>query len=61
MHLIEGGKFLESYGASSKYNTGWPLLSALHELGRTAAQQWIAQNWRHVGVAPSIDIAQTFL
>lgn len=61
MHLIEGGKFLESYGASSKYNTSWSLLTTLHNLGRTAGLQWLKQHWQQVGVGSSIDIAKTFL
>ncbi len=61
MHLIEGGKYLHDFGASSKYNSNWTLLSNLRDIGRTAAQEWLQHHLHQVGVKSSIDVAKTFL
>ncbi|SEL63332.1 NTE family protein [Roseateles sp. YR242] len=55
----EGG--LSAYGASSKLNTDWRLLTTLFELGRAAATRWLAHCAKSVGKESTLDIGQTFL
>ncbi|TAK89458.1 MAG: patatin-like phospholipase family protein [Burkholderiaceae bacterium] len=61
MHLIEGGKYLQEFGASAKYNSSWVFLCNLRDTGREAARHWLQHHLNQVGVKSSIDIAKTFL
>ena len=58
VHLIDGGASLSPLGAASKNNTHWKFLLQLHDLGRTAADQWLAQHRADVGQRSSWDLAQ---
>ena len=61
MHMVDGGKYLMEFGASSKFNTSWEFLTKLRDLGQVAAKHWLQYHWRAVGVRPSLDIAKVFL
>ncbi|HEX8615547.1 MAG TPA: patatin-like phospholipase family protein [Telluria sp.] len=54
-HLISGADTVGSYSLSSKYNTEWAFLSHLHELGFTAADRWLAENFHQIGVRSTLD------
>ena len=58
VHLIDGGASLSPLGAASKTNTQWRFLLQLHDLGRTAADQWLAQHGADMGQRSSWDLAQ---
>lgn len=58
VHLIDGGASLSPLGSSSKDNTQWNFLLQLHGLGRTAADQWLAQHGADLGQRSSYDLAQ---
>lgn len=60
-HLIESGEVLSSLEQSSKYDTRQDFLQGLKEQGRLAADQWIQQNWQHIGHKPSCDLKSMFL
>lgn len=58
VHLIDGGASLSPLGSSSKSNTQWNFLLQMHDLGRTAADQWLAQHGTDMGQRSSWDMAQ---
>ncbi len=58
VHLIDGGASLSSLGSSSKTNTKWSFLQQLHGLGRTAADQWLAQHRDDLGQCSSLNLKQ---
>jgi NTE family protein len=58
VHLIDGGASLSPLGAASKTNTQWAFLQQLHGLGRSAADQWLAQHQGDVGQRSSWDLAR---
>jgi len=62
IHAIKGGQDLIGYGLSSKYDTRWRLLTELRDLGREAAERWLAECAKDVGTKKSsFDIRKEFL
>lgn len=57
VHQIDGGASLSPLGAASKNNTQWLFLQQLHGLGRSAADQWLAQHGDALGQRSSFDFA----
>ncbi len=62
LHAIRGGDDLISLGLSSKYDTSWPFLTRLRDMGRAAAEHWLANDARLVGTKQSnVDVRKEFL
>lgn len=62
IHAIKGGQDLLGYGLSSKYDTRWRLLTELRDMGREAAERWLAECAKDVGTKKSsFDIRKEFL
>jgi NTE family protein len=61
VHLIEAAAEMRELHASSKLNADPDLLAYLFGLGRTAAKEWLDQNYALVGVKSSIDVAKKYL
>ena len=57
LHHIAGGEALARFTAASKLNAEWAFLSELRDLGRTAADNWIARHFDTLGTASSMDLA----
>lgn len=58
VHLIDGGASLSPLGPASKGNTQWLFLQQLHQLGRTAAEQWLSHHGDALGQRSSWDLQQ---
>lgn len=56
IHRIEAQKALDTFGASSKLNPEWGLVSRLHGIGRRAAEAWIGRHRQDVGRRSTIDL-----
>ena len=52
-----GDDALGSFGASSKMNNEWSFLQHLHEIGRRAADRWLAENLAAVGRRSTVDLS----
>jgi NTE family protein len=61
MHMVADDVGMSEFNASSKFNTDWAFLQALHGLGHTAADQWLKAHRHQIGVESSFDIHDTFL
>jgi len=61
LHRIADEAGLAPFGASSKLNTDWRLLTTLFDLGRAAARQWLTSCASAVGERSTLDIGETFL
>jgi NTE family protein len=61
LHRIADETGLAPLSASSKLNTDPRLLRSLFEMGRGAAQRWLAQGAEWVGKASSMDVGEVFL
>jgi len=57
MHRIDADEAFRDLSASSKVNAEWAFLEYLRDLGRSAAQDWLAENFDAVGLRPTLDIS----
>jgi len=60
MHVIHARKQMRPLDASSKLNAEWQFLRHLFEIGRQAADRWLADNYDHLGERSTVDIRQMF-
>jgi NTE family protein len=61
LHRVADEAGLAPFGASSKLNTDWRLLTTLFDLGRAAALKWLGHCAKHVGKESTLDIGEVFL
>ncbi|MBI1265451.1 MAG: patatin-like phospholipase family protein [Alphaproteobacteria bacterium] len=61
VHSIKADEALGAWPASTKYDTSWPFLTRLRDLGRETAQAWLDTHADAVGVRSSIDLKAGFL
>ncbi len=57
MHRIDADEAFTDLSASSKVNAEWAFLEYLRDLGRVAAQDWLAENYSAVGDRASLDLS----
>lgn len=61
VHLIEAQELMGALGPSSKLNADWTFLQHLHDIGRQAANDWLAKNYEDLGVRGTVDLHSMFL
>jgi len=61
VHWIESEARMKGMGVSSKLNAEWPFLVYLKEIGRQAANEWLAQHFDAIGQRSTVDIRAKFL
>jgi NTE family protein len=59
-HMIEAAEDMQKFGSSSKFNADWEFLQELHDIGRRAADRWLANHFRTVGTDSSVDLHSLF-
>jgi NTE family protein len=57
LHRIDGADPLKAFTADTKGDTHWAFLTMLRDIGRTAAQQWLAAHFDDIGVKGTMDLA----
>lgn len=57
MHRIDADEAFEDLSAASKVNAEWAFLEYLRDLGRSAAEDWLAESFQHVGHRPTLDLS----
>lgn len=57
MHRIDADEALKDLTASSKVNAEWAFLEYLRDLGRSAAEDWLDENFSAVGEKASFDLS----
>jgi NTE family protein len=57
MHRIDADEAFKDLSASSKVNAEWAFLEYLRDLGRTAASDWLEENYDSVGERPTLDLS----
>lgn len=60
VHIIENQEVLNTLGASSKLNAEWAFLTHLRDLGRDTADNWLKENFEHIGKRATVDVAKLF-
>ncbi|QDZ00059.1 patatin-like phospholipase family protein [Nitratireductor mangrovi] len=58
MHRIDADEALKDLTAASKVNAEWAFLEYLRDLGRSAAQDWLAENFDALGVRQTLPIEE---
>ena len=61
LHMVADEAGLAPLNASSKSNTERSFLEALHALGHAAADRWLHEHRRSVGLRSTLDLRSTFL
>ncbi len=57
MHRIDADEAFKDLSASSKVNAEWAFLTYLRDLGRTAASDWLEENYDAVGERATLDLS----
>ncbi len=60
VHILSGQEKMLPLGASSKLNTEWAFLEHLRDLGRAAADAWIATHFDDINQRSTVSVAGTF-
>lgn len=60
VHRIDGTGALDAYQASSKSDARWRVFEHLRNLGREAAQAWLAESYDAIGHRCTLDLQQTY-
>jgi NTE family protein len=60
LHLVSGADHLRELSISSKFNTEWRFIQHLHDVGFAAADQWLNDNFEHIGVRSTFDPAHFY-
>ncbi len=61
MHSIRADNAMADLSVATKFAWQWEFLTMLRDRGRTYAQQWLNENYDHVGVRSSVNIHKEFL
>ena len=61
MHAIRADEAMSGLPVASKLNTDWGFLTRLRDLGRAAADAWLAQSFEHLGERSTVDLARDYL
>ena len=61
MHSIRADRELCDLSVASKFNTDWHFLLYLRDLGRTAADAWLQENFDSIGERSTVDLHAEFL
>lgn len=61
VHSIHADEALDGAGVESKFNCDWNFLTDLRDRGRATAEQWLAENYIHVGKRGTVDLREEFL
>jgi NTE family protein len=59
LHRIGGAGRLDAFSADTKLDVSWAFLQELRDLGRTAAQDWIAAHYDDIGERSTLDVPAT--
>ena len=60
LHVVHARKQMRALDATSKLNAEWPFLEHLFEIGRQAAERWLARHYDDLGERSSVDIRRMF-
>jgi NTE family protein len=61
IHSIRADHALHDLSLESKVESDWGFLTNLRDRGRACASEWLKNNFDHIGVRSSVDLAKEFL
>lgn len=60
IHSIRSDASLTDLSVASKFNVDWQFLTNLKQRGRDVADQWLTENYQHIGTRSSVDLREMF-
>ena len=61
IHAIKGGQDLLEFSLRTKFDTSWDFLTKLRDIGRGAAEKWLAECGDMIGTnQTTLDLRQEF-
>jgi NTE family protein len=61
IHWLGNDEVMAQLGGATQFYADWDLLCRLRREGRETAKQWLNENFRHIGVRSTVDLAKMFL
>jgi NTE family protein len=61
VHRIDGGAGMQRFPVASRSSPDPQMIRQLHELGREAAREWLAQHFHAIGQHGTVDIRRDYL
>ncbi|MGH8592431.1 MAG: patatin-like phospholipase family protein [Gammaproteobacteria bacterium] len=61
VHSIHADSALGDLTLASKFNCDWNFLTELRDRGRQTAEQWLDQNFEHIGERATVDLREEYL
>jgi len=61
LHMVADDAEIGPLGANTKFNTDRAFLESLFEMGRNAADKWLARHKADIGVRATVDVEREFL
>lgn len=61
VHSIRADEALNGLGVTSNFDCDWKFLTDLRDRGRATAEQWLAENYIHIGKRGTVDLREEFL
>ncbi|MGH8602863.1 MAG: hypothetical protein ACREXR_08875 [Gammaproteobacteria bacterium] len=61
VHSIYADGALGDLTLASKFNCDWNFLTELRDRGRQTAEQWLDQNFEHIGIRATVDLRKDYL
>jgi NTE family protein len=58
LHLLHNEKEMMKYNSFTKYDTSWPFLTKLRDLGRETAAEWLEENYEAIGKKDSMNLQE---
>jgi NTE family protein len=58
LHLVHAEKEMSHYSAFTKYDTSWPFLIKLRDLGRETAKIWLDENFEAIGQKHTLNLQE---
>jgi NTE family protein len=58
LHLLHNEQEMSKYSTFTKYDTSWPFLTKLRDLGRETAQVWLEENFESIGNRGSLNLQE---
>ena len=58
LHRIDADAAFKDLSASSKVNAEWAFLEYMRDLGRNAAEDWLAEHFDSVGISQTLDLSE---
>lgn len=61
LHSVRADDMMKEFSITSKFDTDWPFLTNLRDIGRAGMNTWLDEHFDNIGVKSSVDLTSDFL